>query len=179
MDRNHEVKKGEAGGGDFVGEFDGWVERGNKVYETKEFIFGTGSDAKAVVYEPAVENWERAGVLLEDLFLQQADEEAGVAGSHVGAHSYATGLHKMIIVELKGVESEYQLSQADKSGDRQGPLIFVEVVLEGQKTVRMGDAGVQRCNIHGEQEVVGGVRWKGEVLQDLKSVVGVFEIGWK
>ena len=76
MDRNHEVKKGEAGGGDFVGELDGWVERGNKVYETKKFLFGTGSDAKAVVYEPAVENWERAGVLLEDLFLQQADEEA-------------------------------------------------------------------------------------------------------
>jgi hypothetical protein len=40
----------------------------------------------------------------------------------------------------------------------------------------VGDGGVERTDVHGEQEAVSTIRMEGEVLQQAEGVVSVFDV---
>ena len=92
MDRDGEIEKRKTVVGNFMGEFDGWMESGHKLYEADEIFSGAGGNAEAVIYETTKEEGHGSSVLLRDLFFQHAHKKAGITGSHAGAHGNTAGL---------------------------------------------------------------------------------------
>ena len=63
MDRDGEIEKRKTVVGNFMGEFDGWMESGHKLYEADEIFSGAGGNAEAVIYETTKEEGHGSSVL--------------------------------------------------------------------------------------------------------------------
>ena len=108
---------------------------GDKVDEFVEIFNGTGCKPQAVVNETAEKVRLNAFVLGEDLFLNKAHKETGVAKPHSGAHCHSAALAEMTVVEMKGVEGEDQFCETEESGDGEFSSVFVRKVFQGQQTL--------------------------------------------
>lgn len=107
---------------------------GDKVDEFVEVFYGASCQSQAVVNEATEKVRLNALVLGEDLFLNKAHKETGIAGAHPGAHCHSAALAEMTVVELEGVEGEDQFCETEESGDRKSSSVFVQKMFEGQKT---------------------------------------------
>ena len=93
MDRNVDVEKSNARSGNFPGEFESRMKSIDKLDES-------------VIDVSAEKFWYWAIELVENLFLDIADEKICIIGAHFGAHGYSINLLIEFVVKREAIEGE-------------------------------------------------------------------------